>query len=113
MEELPVIAKTYEVYKKIQELNDGLDKKYRNSIGEPLIRQCEAVLRQLLIAKYAPKAVREQFLIRGNAEAELLTLQLRSVLERKLANETNVLKIQANLAEARRMLGGWLKSVRS
>ena len=113
MEELPVIAKTYEVYKKIQELNDGLDKKYRNSIGEPLIRRCEEVLRQLLVAKYAPKAIREQFLIKSNAEAELLSLQLRSVLERKLANETNILKIQAKLTEARRMLGGWLKSVRS
>ena len=113
MEELPVIAKTYEVYKKLIELNQKVDKAYRISASEPAIKTCEQVLEQLLIAKHAPKAVKEQFLVRANAQAELLSLQIRSILELKLANETNCLKLQAKLSEARRMLGGWLKSVRS
>lgn len=113
MEELPVIAKTYEVYKKLIELNQTVEKAYRISVSEPTIKTCQQTLEQLLIAKHAPKAVKEQFLIRANAEAELLTLQIRTILELKLANETNCLKISAKLAESRRMLGGWLKSVRS
>lgn len=113
MEELPVIAITYEVYKKLIELNQTVDKAYRISASEPAIKTCTELQTQLLIAKHAPKAVKEQFLIKANAQAELLALQLRAILELKLANETNCLKLQAKLAEARRMLGGWLKSVRS
>jgi hypothetical protein len=113
MEELPVIAKTYEVYKKLIELNQKVDKSCRISVSEPAITTCEKLLEELLIAKHAPKAVKEKFLIRANAKAELLSLQIRTILELKLANETNCLKLQAKLSEARRMLGGWLKSVRS
>jgi hypothetical protein len=113
MEELPVIAKTYEVYKKLIELNQKVDKAYRISASEPAIKTADQLLEQLLIAKHAPKAVKEQFLVRANAQAELLSLQIRTILELKLANETNCLKLQAKLSEARRMLGGWLKSVRS
>lgn len=113
MEELPVVAKTYEVYKKLIELNQTVDKSYRISASEPAIATCEKLLEQLLIAKHAPKAVKEKFLIRANAKAELLSLQIRTILELKLANETNCLKLQAKLSEARRMLGGWLKSIRS
>jgi len=50
-------------------------------------------------------------LIKADAEAELAALQIRSLLELKLANETNTLKIQARLTEIRRQIGGWRKSV--
>lgn len=113
MEELPVISKTYEIYKKLIELNQTVDKSYRISVSEPAIKICVQTLEQLFIAKYAPKTIKEQFLIRANAQAELLALQIRTILELKLANETNCLKLLAKLSEARRMLGGWLKSVRS
>jgi hypothetical protein len=113
MEELPVIATTYEIHKKLIELNQKLDKSYRISTGEPAIQICRQLLRELLIAKHAPKSIKEQFLIKAQAEAESLSLQVRIILELKLANETNCLKIQAKLTEARRMLGGWLKSVSS
>ena len=33
------------------------------------------------------------------------------MLELKLTNETNLLKLQAKLTEARRQLGGWRKSI--
>ena len=113
MEELPVIATTYEIHKKLIELNQKIDKSYRISVGEPAIEMCRQLLLELLTAKYAPKSVKEQFLIKAQAEAEALNLQIRIILELKLANATNCLKVQAKLSEARRMLGGWLKSVRS
>jgi hypothetical protein len=113
MEELPVISKSYEVYKKLVELNQTIDKSHRLSIGEPSIKTCLEMLDQLLVAKYAPKAIKEQFLTKASAKAELLALQVRVILELNLANETNCMKLQAKLSEVRRMLGGWLKSTRS
>lgn len=82
-------------------------------MSEPAIDSSRQLLKELLTAKHAHKAIKEQFLIKAQAQAELLSLQLRSILELKLANETNCLKLQAKLTEVQRMLGGWLKSIRS
>jgi hypothetical protein len=111
MEELPVIALTYEVYKKLLTLTATLDRKYRYSLGEPAIESCRDTLRQLILAKNAPKPLKINYLNAATASAELTAFQLRAILELNLANETNCLKIQAKLSETRRMLGGWRKSL--
>jgi hypothetical protein len=111
MEELPVITVAFEIYKKLLELNTTLDKKYRYSLGEQAAKSWSDTLEQLLLAKHAPKPNKASYLLKANALAEMTSLHLRAILELKLANETNVLKVQARLSEARRMIGGWLKSV--
>ena len=68
-------------------------------------------MQQLILAKHAPKALKHKYLINADSHGELLSLQVRSLLELKLANETNILKIQAKLTEIRRQIGGWRKSV--
>lgn len=110
-EELSVITVTYEIYKKLIELNTTVDKKYRFSVSEPVIAACSDVLDQLILAKHAPKALKATYLINADAKAELTALKLRAILELKLANETSILKIQAKLTEVRRQIGGWRKSV--
>lgn len=91
-------------------LNSTLDKKYRYSLGESTIQNCQSILGQLILAKHSPKPLKKSYLISANMYADLTAFQLRAILELKLANETNVLKIQAKLTEARRMIGGWRKS---
>ena len=111
MEELPVITVAFEIYKKLLELNTKLDKKYRYSLGEQAAKSWSDALEQLILAKHAPKPMKASYLLKANALAEMTSLHLRAILELKLANETNVLKVQARLSEARRMIGGWLKSM--
>ena len=111
MEELSVITTTYEIYKKLIVLTTTIDKKYRYTLGEPVVASCSTLLEQLILAKHAPKALKTTYLIKADANAELTALKLRAILELKIANETNILKIQAKLTEARRQIGGWRKSV--
>jgi hypothetical protein len=111
MEELSVIIVTYEIYKKLIVLTTTIDKKYRYTLGEPVVAGCSTVLEQLILAKHAPKPLKATYLIHADAAAELTAMKLRAVLELKLANETNVLKVQAKLTEARRQIGGWRKSL--
>ena len=111
MEELSVIQVTYDVHKKLAELNASLDQKYRHTLTEPAVRHTQAALIQLLLAKHAPKSTKKPYLLQAEAEAELTALLLRTVLELHLSGETNLLKIQAKLTEARRQIGGWRKSV--
>lgn len=111
MDELSVISLTYEVYKKLALLNTTIDKKYRHILGESATANCAEILKYLIHAKHAPKAMKVTYLVQADAYAELTTLQIRAILELHLANETNILKIQARLNEARKQIGGWRKSL--
>lgn len=111
MEELSVITLVYEVYKKLATLITTVDKKYRHTLAEPVVESCGETLEQLILAKHAPKSHKATYLITANASAEMVTLKLRALLEMNLVNDTNALKLQAKLTEARKQIGGWLKSV--
>ena len=111
MEELSVIRTTYEVHKKLAELNAALDQKYRHTLSEPAVRQAQTTLSELILAKHAPKSMKTSYLVHAEAAAELTALLLRTMLELHLANDTNILKLQAKLLEARRQISGWRKSL--
>jgi hypothetical protein len=111
MEELSVISTTYEVYKKLVQLNTVIDKKYRHSMTEPALVSCLNTLEFLIKAKHAPKVLKSIHLIDAATHAELAALQLRAILELKLENETNLLNLQARLTEARKQITGWRKSL--
>lgn len=81
------------------------------SLGEPALKNCEFVLENLLLAKQAPRPLKKTYLEIASGKAELLTMQLRTMLELKLTGETNILRTQAKLTEAKRQLGGWRKSL--
>jgi hypothetical protein len=49
--------------------------------------------------------------IKADSQLEVARLKLRLFLELKLANETKIFQIQAQLAECGRMIGGWMKSL--
>ena len=65
------------------------------------------------MAKNAPKSLKATYLIKASSHLEISILKLRLFLELNIANETKIFQMQSKLAEAGRMLGGWLKSVNS
>ena len=92
-------------------MNTTIDKKYRHTLSEPCVASCLNTLEMLVLAKYAPKQLKATYLVKANSYAELTALQLRMILELKLANATNILRVQARLTEARKQINGWRKSV--
>lgn len=107
---LPIINRTYEVYKAILQLNDKLTKRWRYSLGSSLENSILHFLENLVMAKSAPKPLKAGYLIKANGQFEIAGLKLRLYLELKLANETKIFQLQENLQEVGRMLGGWLKA---
>lgn len=99
------------MHKKLIELNTKVDKKYRHTIGETAVSTCLKTLELLIQAKHAPKAMKSTYLIEAAASSELLALQVRTMLELHLENETNLLKLQARLNEIRKQITGWRKSL--
>ena len=113
MESLPVIVKSYELYKDLIEAQKHLSKSWRHSLGLSSENSVLQLMEELVMAKSAPKTTKAMYLIKANATLEVLTLKLRLLLELKLVNSTRAFQLQAKTSEIGRMLGGWLKSVQS
>jgi hypothetical protein len=110
MDTLPIINRTYEVYKLITDINTHLEKRWRYSLGQSLENSILSLLQELIMAKNAPKPMKVSYLIRGSSHLEVAILKLRLFLELSIANETRIFQTQSTLAEIGRMLGGWIKS---
>lgn len=110
MEELPVITTTREIYIKLLELSYAVDESRYVPISELALQTCQHMLKELLIARHAPRTTKAQFLIQANAQAEILTMQIRTIIELGVTDKENFLKLHSKLTEVRRMLGSWLKS---
>ncbi len=109
----PVINKSYEMYKTTLTLNNALNKRMKYSLGAELERNILQLLENLIFAKNAAKPMKAAYLMRAGALLEIIMLKFRLFLELKLVNGTSVFEAQENLKEIGRMLGGWLKSVKS
>ncbi|KKQ72373.1 MAG: hypothetical protein US94_C0045G0002 [Berkelbacteria bacterium GW2011_GWB1_38_5] len=108
---MPVINLTYEVYKAVVDITGHLEKRWRYGLGSSLEQSVLDLLKELIMAKNAPKPLKSSYLIRAGSHLEIATLKLRLFLELEIANETKVFQIQSKLSETGRMLGGWLKSL--
>ena len=110
---MPIISLTYKIYKSIIDIGDHLEKRWRFGIGSSLEESVLDLLKELIMAKNAPKPLKSAYLITDSSHLELCTLKLRLLLELDLVNETKIFQVQAKLAEEGRMLGGWSKSLRN
>jgi hypothetical protein len=113
MSSLPIINKSYELYKQFTDVNDHLIKRWRLSLGTSIEESILTLLEQLVMTKNAPKPMKAAILLKASGTLEVLTLKIRLLLEKKLVNETRVFQLQAQTQEIGRMLGGWLKSSQS
>lgn len=113
MDSLPIINRSYELYKLTIDINNHLIKRWRYSLGQSLETSILDLLSELIMAKNAPKPLKASYLIKASSHLEITTLKLRLFLELKIANETKIFQAQSKLREIGRMLGGWLKSVQS
>jgi hypothetical protein len=110
--EIPIIQKTYEVYKGVVEINNHLEKRWRYSLGHSVEESVLALLDSLIMAKHAPKSLKASYLLKSMGQLEIVRLKLRLILEFKaVKNQTNVFKIQQHNEEIGKMLGGWIRSL--
>ncbi|MBD3330618.1 hypothetical protein GF354_03765 [Candidatus Peregrinibacteria bacterium] len=113
MTSLPVINRTYEVYKNIVDVNHKLNKRWAFSLGLSIENSILELLDLLVMAKNAPKTMKGSYLIKASSCLEVSMMKVRLLMEFKLVNETRIFQLQAKLTEIGKMTGGWLKSTYS
>lgn len=112
MQELPVINRTQELYEACLKITEKLPSLKWQTLSRRLEDNILQCLELFIMAKHAPSANKEIYLIKATVRLEIVQFQLRIFLTAKLANETTLHQLQAKTTEIGRMLGGWRKSVR-
>lgn len=113
MDTLPIINRTYDLYKQVVDISENLNKRWRFSLGRSVEDTVLSLLSELIMAKNAPKPMKAGYLIKACAHQETCMLKLRLCLELTLVNETKIFQTQATVEEVGRQIGGWLKSLQS
>lgn len=91
-------------------INTKLPEIHQLQLGKRSQDTIDNLLQTFFMAQYAPKTHKGAYLLKAQSQLEVLSLQLRLYLDLKLANETKIFQLLADLQEVGRMLGGWLKA---
>ncbi len=108
---LPIIETLYGTYKILTQENTRLTKQFRYSLGVETEKSLLSLIEVLLMAGYAPKAHKLPYLTKARGLLDSVRLRIRLYIELGIANPTTLMRLQAELDEAGRMLGGWAKSL--
>jgi hypothetical protein len=110
--DIPIITKTYELYRALHDLQKGIPKMERYSLWSRVEATALQMLEGFVHAGYLPLEQRAQKLTRLAAEVDMLRMFIRLTVDIKVLPLKKVVPLQERLDEIGRMLGGWIKSVR-
>ncbi len=110
--EIPIIHKTYELYRLLHDLQRTVSKMERHTLWQRSENSALDVLEGLLLAGYLTPERRLEQLLHVSARLDMLRVFLRLSLDVKAINQKKYISLQQAIDEIGRMLGGWLKSLR-
>lgn len=112
-ESLAIIERTYAAYKTTTTMVFRLEKRWRFTLGASIEESLLALIRELVMAKNAPRPLKAAFLIQAGGHLEVAVIKLRLCLEVAVQNPTIIFQIQSDLKDVGRQLGGWKRSLAS
>ena len=110
--DIPIIHKTYELYRDLHELQKTIPKMERFTLWQKCEDTVLNILEGLIRVGYLPQEARPTKLVSISAEIDMLRVFLRLSFDVKALTQKKALPLQEKLDEIGRMLGGWIKSTR-
>jgi len=111
--EVPIIQKTYDLYKALHSFQKSLPKLERYTLWQKCENSALLVLEGLLQVGYVSPDRRAELLTKVSAQVDMLRVFLRLAHDTKTIDKKKFIALQAITDEIGRMLGGWLKSLRT
>jgi len=111
--EIPLVKKLYELYKYAHKSVSVFPKHERYSLGEKIEMNILETIEAVIFGNAQPKNFKDAYLLRANAKIEVLKILFRLALDNGFINSTQYLKTEEYLCESGKMLGGWIKYLRS
>ena len=110
--DIPIIHKTYDLYRALHELERTIPKMERFTVWQRSQNLCLDILQGLLSIGYQAPERRAEGLLRIAPSVDMLRVFLRLSFDVKAVNQKKYIALQDALDEIGRMLGGWIKSVK-
>lgn len=111
--EIPVLKKLYELYRYAHKSVSSFPKHERYSLGEKIETNLLEAMELIITGNAQPKNFKDTYLIKANCKIEILKIFFRLSLDNKFIDSTQYIKTEEYLQESGRMLGGWIKYLRS
>lgn len=110
--DIPIFKKTYELYKDFHAFRNDVPKQDRHTIWQ----RCESIILEILEniinASQLSKAEKLPMLQKASLKLNFLRVFLRLCKETKVLNSVRYIRLEENVDEIGRMLGGWIKSTK-
>ena len=111
LEEIPIIKKTYELYKLYYGFLELFPKKDKYALGAKCELYIITVLELLLEARNLPREEKIAIVRQASVKFDTLKILLRMAKDLNFLENKKYLSLQAHIQEIGRQLGGWQKSL--
>ena len=108
--EIPILKKSYDLYKLFHEYRKLVPKQDRYTIWERSENAVLDMIESFLTAAYSKQTNKHILLERGSAKLNLFRLLTRLMKDTKSLDAKRYLALQSLIDEIGRMLGGWIRS---
>lgn len=110
--EIPIIKKSYDLYKIFHEYRNVVSKQDRHTIYERCDLAILSLLERFFEAGYSHDN-KQSFLEQGSSKLNLIRLFIRLMKDTKSMDSKKYIEFQIVIDEIGRMLGGWIRSTAS
>jgi hypothetical protein len=110
--DIPIIQKTYDLYRALHGLQKGVPKMERHSLWQKVETTTLDALESILKTGYLSPEKRTEHLLRASLQIDMLRLFIRLSFDIKAINQKSYMALQEAVDEIGRMLGGWIKSLK-
>ncbi|MFH0779275.1 MAG: four helix bundle protein [Parcubacteria group bacterium] len=111
--DIPLASKFFLLYKTTYQYLKRFPKKARYSLGEKLENSILELMKETFYLNQLPNILKEKELLKLNAGNELLKRLFRLAHEIAVLDEHQYLTIQSHLHETGKMIGGWIKFIKT
>ena len=109
--EIPILKKSYDLYKLLHECGKVVPKQDRYTIYEQSGYTILLMIECFFEAGYTKPNDKRSLLVKGNNQLGLLRFLLRLMKETKSLDNKKYIQLQIIIDEIGRMLGGWIRSI--
>ncbi|MFA4880358.1 MAG: four helix bundle protein [Candidatus Doudnabacteria bacterium] len=110
---MPIFKKIYELYRNFRSFRNSIPKQDRYTLWQKCENILMETLENILLASQISKAEKLPVLEKASLKLNSFRIFVRLAKEVKVIDGKKYVLLQENTDEIGRMLGGWIKSVRS
>ena len=110
--DIPIFKKTYELYKEFYGFRNTVSKQDRYTIWQRCEDLILEILEYILDASQLSKIEKLPVLQKASTKLNLLRVFLRLCKDTKVLDSKKYIRLEQNVDEIGRMLGGWIKSTK-